>query len=93
MVNDERAQTSERQVFRDMEQAFTRFLNERKWTNDVFKPEEKINCNMLITIESMPSVGSYNATVQIQASRPVYNTNYESLLFNFADRDWQFDYI
>ncbi len=93
MVNDERAQTSERQVFRDMEQAFSRFLNERKWTNDVFKPEEKINCNMLITIESMPSVGSYNATVQIQASRPVYNTNYESLLFNFADRDWQFDYI
>ncbi len=93
IVNDERAQTSDRQVFRDMEQSFTRFLNERKWTNDVYKAEEKINCNVLITIESMPSVGAYSATVQIQSSRPVYGTSYESMLFNFADRDWQFEYV
>jgi len=93
MVDDERAQTSDRMVFRDMEQAFARFMNERKWTNDTFEPEEKINCNLLITIESMPSVGFYNATVQVQSSRPVYGTNYETILLNFADRDWQFNYI
>jgi hypothetical protein len=92
-VDGQRAQTSEQQVFRDMEQAFTRFMNERKWTNDVFSPEEKIDCNLQITIESMPSVGFYNATVQVQASRPIYNTNYESVIFNFADRDWSFEYI
>jgi hypothetical protein len=93
MVNDEMAQTSERQVFRDMEQAFARFLNERRWTSDVFLPEEKINGNLMITIESMPTVGQYTATVQVQSSRPVYNTNYESLVLNFADRDWQFEYV
>jgi hypothetical protein len=48
---------------------------------------------MNITIESMPSIGSFNATVQIQAARPVYDTNYESLLLNFADREWQFEYV
>ena len=93
VVNDERAQTSDRQVFRDMEQAFARFMNDRKWTNKEYQPEERIDCNMAITIESMPAVGFYNATVQIQSSRPVYNTSYSSLVFNFADRDWQFEYV
>ncbi|MCK5207031.1 MAG: DUF4835 family protein, partial [Cyclobacteriaceae bacterium] len=84
VVNDERAQTSDRQVFRDMEQAFARFMNDRKWTNDNYLPDERIDCNMAITIESMPAIGFYNATVQIQSSRPVYNTSYSSLIFNFA---------
>ena len=92
-VNDERAQTSDRQVFRDMEKTFARFMNDRKWSNDNYKTDERIDCNMAITIESMPAVGFYNATVQIQASRPVYNTSYSTLIFNFADRDWQFEYV
>ncbi len=92
-VNDERAQTSDRQVFRDMEQAFARFLNDRKWTNDDYMVDERIECNFAITIESMPAVGFYNATVQIQSSRPVFNSSYSSLIFNFADRDWQFEYV
>ena len=93
VVDDQRAQTSDRQVFRDMEQAFARFLNDRKWTNNAYAPEERIDCSLSITIESMPSVGFYNATVQIQSTRPVYNTNYSTLVLNFADRDWQFEYV
>ncbi len=93
VVNDERAQTSDRQVFRDMEQAFARFINDRKWTADTYAPEERIDCNLVITIENMPAVGVYNATVQIQSSRPVYNTNYTTIVLNFADKDWQFQYV
>ena len=85
-------ETTERRVFKDMETAFYQFMNGRRWTNDVFTNSEKINCNMIITIESRPTVGNFTASVQIQASRPIFNTNYESLLFNFADRDWQFQY-
>ena len=92
IVNDERVQTTERNIFRDMEIAFAQFMNDTKWTNDQFTVEERINCNIIITIESMPSIGNYNATVQIQSARPVYNTSYESLMLNFADRDWQFQY-
>ena len=85
-------ETTERRVFKDMEAAFFQFMNGRRWTNDAFTNTERINCNMIITIESRPQVGNFTASVQIQSSRPVYNTNYESLIFNFADRDWQFEY-
>src|SRR5690606_34995602 len=50
-------------------------------------------CNLLITITKMPSIGNFQASVQIQSARPVYNSTYSSLVFNFADREWEFEYI
>jgi len=91
-INSQQIQTTERRVFSDMEQAFTQFLNGRKWTNDNFKPEERITSNIIINFEEMPSVGFFKASVQVLAARPVHNTGYESLIFNFADREWQFEY-
>jgi hypothetical protein len=93
IVNADRVQTTERNIFRDMANSFEQFMNNTKWTNDVYQTHERIVCNLNITIESMPSIGSFNATVQIQAARPVYNSNYETLLLNFADREWQFEYV
>lgn len=93
VVNFQNVQTTETRVFTDMENAFQQFLNNRKWTDDAFAPEERVNCNFVINIEQMPSVGNFQATVQVQSSRPVYGTNYESLMLNFADRDWQFQYV
>jgi len=92
-INSQQVQTSDRSVFKDMKNAFEQFLNNRKWTNDTYKNFERINASMLITITKMPEIGSYAATVQIQSARPIYNTNYTSLLFNFADRDWEFEYL
>jgi hypothetical protein len=92
-INATQIQTTERTVFRDMKTAIEQFMNSRKWTNDSYKNYEKINCNMLITITRMPSVGNFAASVQIQSARPVYNTNYSTLVFNFADRDWEFEYV
>lgn len=86
-------QTTDRAVFRDMKTAFQQFLNSRKWTNDTYQQHEKINCSILININDMPSIGVFSASVQIQSARPVYNSNYTSLLLNFADRDWEFEYI
>ena len=86
-------QTTDRAVFRDMKNALQQFLNTRKWTNDAFRPHEKINCSLLININEMPSIGIFSASVQVQSARPIYNSNYTSLLLNFADRDWEFEYI
>lgn len=91
-INAERIETSDRRIFQDMQNAFAQFLNNRKWTEDDFDVNERINCNVIITLEEMPTIGSFSATVQIQSSRPAYGTNYESLMLNFADRDWRFDY-
>ncbi len=92
-VNASQIQTSDRRVFSDMEQAFTRFMNDRKWTEDNYSAEERINCTLNININKMESIGSFEATVQVQSVRPVYNSNYESVLLNYADREWQFNYI
>jgi len=92
-INSTQISTSDRGIFRDMKTGIERFMNTRKWTNDSYKNYEKIACSMLITITKMPAIGNFQATVQVQAARPVYGTNYSSLIFNFADRDWEFEYI
>lgn len=93
IVNAEQIQTTDRAVFKDMERAFANFLNTRKWTNDSYKNYEKINGTLFLNITKMPSIGNFTANAQITSARPVYNTNYESVLFNFADREWEFEYI
>lgn len=88
-----RVQISDMNVFKDMKNAFQQFMNTRKWTTDNYRSHEKIACSILININEMPSIGIFSASVQIQSARPVYNTNYSSLLLNFADRDWDFEYV
>jgi hypothetical protein len=92
-INADQVQTSDRSVFKDMENSFNQFINSRQWTDDNYENQEKINVNIIITLQNPKSIGIYEATAQIQSARPIYNSNYESILLNFADRDWQFDYI
>ncbi len=92
-VNADQVQTSDRRIFEDMETAFEQFLNNTQWTKDIFEPSERIGCNIIITLQNTPTLGYFSGTTQIQSSRPIFNSNYESILLNFADRDWQFEYI
>jgi hypothetical protein len=92
-INADQIQTTDRGIFKDMERAFANFLNTRKWTNDSFSGHEKINCTLFLNITKMPSIGNFAANAQITSARPVYNSNYETVVLNFADRDWEFEYI
>lgn len=92
-INATQIPTSDRGIFKDMDNAIEQFMNTRKWTNDTYKSHEKISCNFLITITKMPAVGNFTASVQVQSARPVFNASYTTLLLNFADRDWEFEYI
>ncbi len=92
-INADQIQTSDRSVFKDMERAIAAFLNSRKWTNDSYKNYEKINCGIFLNISRMPSIGSFAASAQITAARPIYGTNYETVLLNFADREFEFEYL
>lgn len=93
VINADQIQTSDRAVFSDMERSFANFLNTRKWTNDTYKNHERISCSIFLNISKMPSIGNFQASAQITSGRPVFSTNYESVLLNFADRDWEFEYI
>ncbi len=96
IVNADRIQITERSIFQEMETAFSDFMNNTKWTEDEFRTHERINCNLILTLDpeaSDPGIGKFAASVQILSSRPVHNTSYESIVFNFADRDWVFEYV
>jgi len=93
VINHQQISISDPSIFDEMETDITEFLNNRKWTNDEFQLEERINCNFLITLTDMSTIGSFGATVQVISSRPIYGTEYETVLLNFADRDWSFSYI
>ncbi|HSF56115.1 MAG TPA: DUF4835 family protein, partial [Algoriphagus sp.] len=93
IINSDRSRIQNTDIFNQMKTNFEQFLNGRSWTDDEFRPEERIKGNLLITINEVPQIGVYNATVQVQVVRPVYGTNYESLIFNYADRNWTFEYL
>lgn len=92
-INADQIQTTDRGIFKDMERAFANFLNTRKWTSDSYSNHEKINCTLFLNITKMPSIGNFSANAQITSARPIFNSNYETVVLNFADREWEFEYI
>jgi hypothetical protein len=93
IIDDNQVQTQERQIFKDMQTAFTQFMNNRRWTNETYKPEERIRCNIQLTLNPTNQLGSYSARAKIQSSRPIFGTNYESLMMNYVDKSFQFEYV
>lgn len=91
-----KVESTDQSIFQDMETSFEQFMNERRWTNDNFEIGERIDCNLIVIIDKINSASSFEATVQIQSARPIYNTSYSSILLNlsksYADRNWRFDY-
>ncbi|MCG8476633.1 MAG: DUF4835 family protein [Cytophagales bacterium] len=93
VVNGETAGLTDKSVFRDMEESFSRFLNEQSWTELSYQPQERIKCNLVVNIESVSGVSNFKATATVQAARPVYNSTYETLFFfMFGDKDFSFEY-
>lgn len=92
-VYSQQIQTSNRHIFETMQKDLYEFVNNRKWTDHSFSYDERIECSIIINLTEQISTNTYKGTLQIQSSRPIYNTNYNSPLINFKDNDIQFDYI
>ena len=93
VVDNQIPTTIDRKIFRTLETSLTNFLNNRKWSADNFKPNEKINCQFLINLETMPEPNIFSASITLQAARPVYATSYVSPIINFKDASFDFKYI
>ena len=93
-IRHDRISNVDQQVFTDMERAIASFINTRKWTTDEYATQEKIDCtimfNLTAKIDGMQD--AYEATMNIQATRPVYNTGYTTSLINFVDKDANFKF-
>ena len=79
------------QVFRTLEQQILEYINNTIWTNKDFKNQERIDCNMSIIISQYDS-NFFSATIQIQASRPIFDSTYGSPIYNYNDRQFSFNY-
>lgn len=94
MVNATRINsTIDRKVFVTLQNQLNNFINNRKWSTDQFKPNEKIDCSFLINLESIAETNVYKGSLIIQAARPVFNSSYQAALINFQDADLTFKYI
>jgi hypothetical protein len=92
IINSPKNQSVDPQVFKNLEAAMTEFMNGRKWTSDNFKDVERIRCSITINITEIPTEGEYKGTAIIQSQRPVYSSNYNSLLLNLQDKTFDFAY-
>ena len=91
-VNPGRVGGADQQFYANMQQALTTFVNGQKWTEDVFSFQERIQCSINIMLDERITGNQFKATVQIQSSRPVYNSSYSTVVFNYTDPDWIFEY-
>jgi hypothetical protein len=82
----------DKKIFQTLQTTLVNFLNSRKWTNDGFQANEKIQCNFLLSLEQDLANNIYKGRLTIQAARPVYNTTYDSPIINFIDDNIVFRY-
>ena len=90
-INDDQVIGSNKQVFRTLEQTISEFINQKKWTNKNVRFQERINCAMNIVITKRDN-NAFEGTLQIQSTRPVYGTSYETPVLNIKDNDFNFVY-
>lgn len=91
-VNSDQVSQTNQQIFKTLERSLNDFVNKTKWTNRVYKENERVNAQMFITITSYES-NRFEGNIQIQSSRPVFNTSYETPVFNYKDSQFNFEYI
>ncbi|GEP50862.1 DUF4835 domain-containing protein [Flavobacterium noncentrifugens] len=90
-VNADQVGGTNTQVYKTLQKSLTDFINKTDWTNQGFKNNERINCSMFINVSAVTG-STFTATLQVQSSRPGFNSTYSTPVFNFNDKEFNFDY-
>ena len=93
VLSDKISSQVDKKVFQTLQSSLNNFINNRKWTSDNFQTGEKINCSFLINLDKDLGDNTYDATLTVQAARPIYSTTYDSPLINFQDANFTFRYV
>jgi hypothetical protein len=86
-------QESNKQIYETMQTQIREFMNNRKWTNDIFQNKEKIECSIIINIMERTSTDDFKGTIQVYSRRPIYKSSYDSPMINHQDNDFTFRYV
>ena len=90
-INADQVASTNQQVYKTLQTSLTEFINKTDWTGKTVKQNERINCSMFINISSNNS-DQFIATLQVQSSRPIFNSSYSSPVLNYNDKDFSFKY-
>ena len=85
-------QSTNKRIFQTLQTAMKDFLNGRKWSADNILPQERIDCNFVLNVTSWDGSSTFSGELQVQSSRPVYNSSYTTTLLNINDKDIDFTY-
>ncbi|CAM1367042.1 conserved exported protein of unknown function [Tenacibaculum soleae] len=91
VINTDKVQSSNKQVYETLQKSLTEFINDKQWTNKKYKQQEKINCAFTIIVNEQ-SGNNFKATLQVQSTRPVYNSSYATPVLNINDTNFNFRY-
>jgi hypothetical protein len=97
-INTQKINTADVKIFKALEQSLNDFMNTTKWTQDVYKAHEKIECSILLQIEEALDGNKkvienrFVGTLTIQSSRPVFNSDYKTTTLNWKDQNLVFNY-
>ena len=84
--------TTEKQIFDQLQKSIYDFMNNTKWTKDLYTSSERIDCSVLINVTTKTSADEYSGTIQVQSRRPIYKSSYSSPLVNYIDDKFSFKY-
>ena len=91
IINAEQTARQSGQVFKTLERSLNDYMNKTVWTDKVYAANERINCSMIITVTEYNAT-NFTASIQVQSTRPVINSTYNTPIFNFNDKDFSFEY-
>ena len=92
-ISAQKIQGANRNVFRTMQADLYEFMNNRKWTDHVYKIDERIECNIFIRLDEQISSNEFRGSIQVQLRRPAFNSSYETILLNIKDNDFQAQFV
>ncbi len=90
-VNTDQVQGTNTSVFQTLQEAITEYMNTTHFTNDQYATNERIDCRLFFTIVEYTD-GVLKGDLQVQSTRPVYNSTYTTTLLNFKDNKLEFAY-
>lgn len=92
-ISAQKIQGANRTMFETMQSDLYEFMNNRKWTDQKYSMDERIECSFFITLDEQLSSDEFKGSIQVQARRPVFNSSYETILLNIKDKDFHAKYV
>ena len=91
-VSTENVTISDPTLVTQMQNDIRTLLNNRAWTTQTYRPEERIRLKVFIGITAIPQNGTYSTTMRLISTRPVYGTGYDTNVISIVDRNFNFNY-